>query len=170
MTEGTPLEIEYKFLIRMPDTEQLMRLGAQESAIVQTYLLSRDGQTERVRMRRYGDRTEYTHTRKERISPAVCREDEQSVSEEAYRELLGQADPRRNPIEKRRYCVPYEGYLYEIDVYPFWQDRAVMEVELEREDARFPIPPFVEVIRDVTADRRYKNSMLAVAVPQDPLE
>ena len=37
-----------------------------------------------------------------------------------------------------------------------------MEVELENEAQEFPIPEFVSVIREVTSDKRYRNSALAV--------
>ena len=75
------------------------------------------------------------------------------------------ADPARRVIEKTRYLYPYEGQCFEIDVFPFWKDRALMELELECESQQINLPPAIEVIRDVTSDRRYTNSAIAREIP-----
>ena len=49
----------------------------------------------------------------------------------------------------------------EFDIYPFWNDRAILEIELEREDEGAAIPDYVQIIRDVSADPAYKNRSLA---------
>jgi len=66
-----------------------------------------------------------------------------------------QADPARNPICKTRYCLAHGKHYFEINVYPFWSDKAVMEIELLTENEPFEIPPFVNVLEDVTDDKRY---------------
>jgi len=48
-----------------------------------------------------------------------------------------------------------------VDLYPFWQDQAVLEVELEQEDDLISIPPELTVLREVTGDAAYKNAVLA---------
>lgn len=62
-------------------------------------------------------------------------------------------------IEKRRYEVPYEGLVWEID--EFLGDNAglvVAEVELEAEGQAVPLPPWVG--DEVTGDPRYYNAQL----------
>ena len=49
----------------------------------------------------------------------------------------------------------------EIDIYPFWDDRAVAEVEVGSEDEVVHLPDCIRVIREVTEDGRYKNASLA---------
>ena len=49
---------------------------------------------------------------------------------------------------------------YEIDVYPFWEETAILEIELEHEKQKYTIPNFIEVIGDVTGNRDYSNSSL----------
>ena len=66
-------------------------------------------------------------------------------------------------------CLPYRGKLLEVDLYPFWQDRAILEVELASEDETFALPDYLTVITEVTGDRRYKNVQLARSVPYDEL-
>lgn len=59
--------------------------------------------------------------------------------------------------------------MFEIDVYPFWTDRAIMEIELDDEGQDILFPPFIEIISEVTSDKRYTNSSLARHVPYDSI-
>ena len=160
-------EIERKFLIVMPEEEMLAALpGAGCDAIVQTYLAAEPGVTARVRRREGSDGTvTYTHTEKRRITDVTALEAEREIGEGEYRRLLKKADPALHPIEKRRWSVPMGDLLLEIDIYPFWQGQAVLEVELPTEDTPTEIPSYLSVLREVTADKRYKNVSLARAIP-----
>ncbi len=163
-------EIEKKFLIRYPSDELLSLIDEKKrSRIVQTYLLSDEGITARVRRREYSDRVEYTKTEKKRIDFISCFEDETELSEPEYKKELEKADQNRTPIEKERALLDFGGHTFEIDLYPFWNDRAIMEVELQNEDEAFEIPPSIEVIKDVTEDKRYKNARLAIEIPYDKI-
>lgn len=79
------------------------------------------------------------------------------------------ADLQRKTIIKTRYCIDCGEHTFEIDVFPFWDDRAIMEVELSHEDERFTVPQGIEMIREVTGDKRYTNSSLAREIPQDEI-
>lgn len=59
------------------------------------------------------------------------------------------------------------GRVLEIDVYPFWEHTAVLEIELPDEGAPVSIPPQIRVLREVTADRRLKNAVLAQRIPDE---
>ena len=76
------------------------------------------------------------------------------------------ADPACRTIEKTRYCVREGGFVWEIDVFPFWSDKAFLDVELPREDTPVTPPAFVRVIREVTDDNRYTNHALAIELPE----
>ena len=163
-------EIERKFLIKYPSEELLSLVDEKKrSRIVQTYLVSEDGITSRVRMREYSDGVKYTKTEKKRISFISCFEEERVLSEEEYEKELEKADRRRNPIEKQRLLLDFGGHTFEIDLYPFWNDRAIMEIELSAEDEAFELPSSVEIIRDVTEDVRYKNARIAIEIPKDEI-
>ena len=123
----------------------------------------------RIRLRRYADGVEYTKTEKMRISDMSCYEDERVISEAEYAAELKNADPERHPIEKERLLLRCEGHIFEIDLYPFWSDRAIMEVELLSEDEEYILPDGIEIIRDVTGDKRYKNARLAKEIPNELL-
>lgn len=156
-----PYEIERKYLIRRPDAAWLGKLP-DRSEIVQTYLVEPEGGGRaRVRMRRRNGITTCTYTIKRRVNELRAIELEREISPEEYDRLLKQADPTRAPIHKTRCCLPYCGQLFEIDLYPFWNDRAIMEIELKDESQAVLWPPEIELIREVSSDRRYSNAALA---------
>jgi len=159
-------EIERKYLIYMPDSN-LLEQSAEMTEITQTYLLSEKGTTARVRKRGTDGKYTYTHTEKRRVNDIKRVETEREISPEEYRQYLQSADPGRNVIYKKRFCILYEGQLFEIDVYPFWTDRAIMEIEMEHEQQSVKLPPFVKLIREVSGDRRYTNASLAKEVPTE---
>lgn len=166
--EPEPLEIERKFLIAYPDLDWLERLPAcRRVEISQTYLLSENG--DQVRVRRRGENGSYIYfkTRKRTISDAVRLEIEEQLSHEQYTELLKDADPDRRPIEKLRYCMVYDSQYFELDVFPFWNDRAILEIELPSEDAEIRFPPELKILREVTDDPDYRNSALARSLPNE---
>ena len=159
------LEIERKYLIRMPEPALLRSLPVSE--IEQVYLLTPEGERERIRRRDYGDRTVFTHTAKRRMSDLTRLEIEREITEEQYRMLLAMADPARRPIRKKRYLYDYDAQLFEIDVFPFWDDRALMELEMESEGQEVRLPPEIGIIREVTAEKRYTNSAIAREIPRE---
>ncbi len=168
MQSKLPLEIERKFLIEYPDLKELERLsGGNFSDISQTYLVGEKGTSERVRLRTRDGVTVYTHNTKIKLSSMKRIEFEDEVSEDEYRELLKRADPNCRTIKKVRYCVPHGGFTFEIDVFPFWSDKAFMEVEMPSEDTSVDLPNFVKIIREVTDDNRYTNHALAIKLPED---
>ena len=163
------LEIERKFLIRKPDKKWL-ETEAEGWDMVQTYLI-KDGSGLNSRVRKSSGKggSVFTHTQKRHISAMSREEYEREISEEEYRELLLKADPERRPIEKRRYVLMYKGQCFEIDLFSFWPDRALMEIELEDEAQKVDFPPEIEIIKEVTEDKRYTNSSLAREIPMEPL-
>ena len=112
----------------------------------------------------------YTHTEKLRVSDLRRVENEREIGEAEYCELLRRADPSRQTIAKTRWVLPWRGQLFEIDIFPFWDDRALMEIELTEENQAVELPPQIRVLREVTGDRRYTNSSLSREILREPLE
>ena len=157
--EPEPLEIERKLLIDYPDLALLDSLPNCKSVeIEQIYLQDKS----RIRKRGANGSYMYFHTVKTSITDVKRIETETRITEQEYQMRKEQADPARNPICKTRYCLAHGKHYFEIDVYPFWSDKAVMEIELLTENEPFEIPPFVNVLEDVTDDKRYRNSALAL--------
>ena len=170
MENTIPLEIERKYLIQLPDEGTLDSLALGRDWIEQTYLLAEEGTTERVRARRSpGGEPVYTHTVKRRRSALTREELEQEISREEYEALLGRADPTLRVICKTRWRIPYEGHILEVDRFPFWADRAILEVELGSETEGVALPDWGLLIREVTQDERYTNRSMADHIPYEPL-
>ena len=161
--EPTPMEIERKYLISRPNLHLLEKLPNCELVhIVQTYLKSDDPSEER-RIRQRGSNGSYVYfmTRKKKGDGIKRVEIENRLSQEEYIALLVEADPAYRPIHKERYCLSANGLYYEIDIYPEWKDKAIMEIELHSEDQEVVFPDEIDVIREVTDDPAYSNHELA---------
>ena len=156
---GNGIEIERKFLTEYPDLDIISaQKGYYKSDILQTYL-AKEGA--RVRARRYDGKTVYYYTEKKKITDISRIENEREISKEEYDSLIKNADKTRKPIKKKRFVFEFSGHVFEIDVYPFWQDVAIMETELSKEDEEIVFPTFIKIIKEVTHDERYTNTSLA---------
>lgn len=160
--EPEPYEIERKFLIEYPDISQLeSRSDCRKVEIIQTYLNA--GENEEVRVRQRGADGSYIYfkTVKKKITDTVRVEIEDRLSQSEYLQLLMNADTSMHQIRKTRYCLSYNSQYFEIDIYPFWNNQAIVEIELISEDQEIQMPDFLKVIKEVTDDEAYKNSALA---------
>ena len=160
--EPEPYEIERKFLIEYPDIAELDKLpNCQRVEIIQTYLTSPEGEESRVRQRGVDGNYIYFQTIKKKVTDLKRVEVERRLSKDDYLRLLMDASPNFRPIRKTRYCLTYENQYFEIDVYPFWKDKAIMEIELANENTEIRFPAQIKVIKEVTEDETYKNASLA---------
>ena len=165
-----PIETERKFLIKIPSYEAMQsQKDFRIRKITQTYLQSEGKKNARVRAVKENEKTTYIKTVKERISTLSCYEDEHVISQAEYEKLLLIADKEKKSIHKIRYSFEYCNHVLEIDVYEFWNDRATLEIELKSEDEQFSIPSFLEVVKEISEDGRYKNTNLAKSVPYDEI-
>ena len=157
-----PFEIERKFLVEFPDLSVLeQQSSCHKVEIIQTYLNAPAGEELRVRQR--GEKGHYTYymTSKRPISDVKRIEVEERLTQNQYIDLLMEADPAKRPIRKTRYCLTYDNQYFELDIYPFWQDKAILEIELQDENDEIRFPDEFKIICEVTGDPEYKNSYLA---------
>lgn len=167
--EPEPFEIERKFLIKFPDLAMLERLpNCSKVEIIQTYLRC-GNQGEEIRVRQRGRNEDYifTETIKKRVSALRRVEIERRLTQVEYLSLLMDADTALNQIRKTRYCLSFSNQYMEIDIYPFWQRQAVLEVELSDESAEIVFPEFIEVMQEVSGEGIYENRSLAKNVPDE---
>ncbi|MBQ3425418.1 MAG: hypothetical protein IJH38_09495 [Clostridia bacterium] len=171
MNAGRHCEIERKYLIRFPDIQTLKaQKGVEQWEIVQIYLtVPGPGETRRIRQVVCGGEIRYYKTFKKRLSDLSNMEDEGEIDQLEYIRLSKEVQPGCRPLGKTRYRIPYQGHMLEFDIYPFWQDRAILEIELERENEGAAIPDYVHIIRDVSADPAYKNRALAENVVMEEI-
>lgn len=149
--EPEPLEIERKYLIEYPDIEWLENApNCQRIEIIQTYLKSDADEEVRVRQRGINGNYIYFKTIKKKVSDIKRVEVEKRLSQAEYLALLMEADTSKRQIRKTRYCLTYKGQYFEIDVYPFWNDKAIAEIELSDENAEIIFPKQIKIIKEVT--------------------
>lgn len=148
------LEIERKWLVRIPDNLEEF----QYENIEQAYLAPGSGFRGRVRC--LDDKFIYTE-KAPTSDPEVRIENEKEITAEEYRSLL--KNKVGNIIKKRRYIIPYGGHTFEFDVFENTAEAgyALMEAELAHKDETVELPPFVDVISEVTDDVYYTNRNLS---------
>lgn len=163
--EPIPTEIERKFLIKKPTLDQIAAMGCiSEIKIVQTYLNRSDPDVER-RIRQRGSKDDgYTfyYTEKKDISDGERIEKERAITHREYIDLITDADTSLHQISKTRYCFIYgdKNLYYELDVYPFSDEYAILEIELKDIHDDIDLPPF-EIVKEVTNDKNYRNYEIA---------
>ncbi len=162
-----PLEIEYKYLISYPNISELQNQPEYKvEEMCQVYVelpedTDENGRYCRIRSVRGKDGIKYIKTFKESISHMTRIEVESEITEEEFKTLLNFRRRGYSPIYKHRHTFCLFGFNYEVDVFPFWDDRAYLEIEVDSEDTKPPIPDFIHIIKDVTEDIRYRNTALA---------
>lgn len=159
------LEIERVWLLRgepaLPDARTAIR-------IEQGYLLGPDGVRHGARLRRAigpGGTVHCTMTRKSGMG-LVRHEEEYALEPAAFDELWPQTVGRR--LSKIRHVVPHGSLRWEIDGF-IGLDLWLAEVELPSVDTTIDPPAWLApwIVREVTADPRYRNSALALrGLPQ----
>ena len=160
--EPAPFEIERKYLIEYPDIAWLESLpNCEKVEIIQIYLKVTDDEEIRVRQRGYGGHYIYYLTRKVKVNEHKHIKMERRISENEYLNLIMNSDASLGRIRKDRYCLTYESQYFQIDVYPFWKDRAIAEIDLYDQYEGVKFPDKIKVIKEVTDDPEYKNTSLA---------
>jgi len=167
--EPSPKEIERKFLIKKPTIEEIEKLGyISKTNIIQTYLYCEGNDIER-RIRQRGTKEDgfsFYYTEKSDIGYGIRIENENKISPEEYISYLAEADTTLHQISKVRYCFIYDNKYFEMDLYPFSSEYAIVEIELNDINEEFEFPP-LRLIKEVTDDKRYKNNYLAKSLTLD---
>lgn len=155
------LEIERKFLVEMPDLKKLELLKL--ISITQTYLIDgENGSQRRVRRISCDDNVSMTYTEKIFVSPVIREESEKFINSDEYISLLKEAKDTAT-VEKKRAVFLYQNQRFELDMYPFSQKYAILELELESPEQKIYFPTYVNVIKEVSGNELYSNINLANA-------
>lgn len=160
----TSFEIEKKLLIEYPDISYLNSLpNAQAVEIEQAYLKENEKKV-RVRKRGFDGNFIYYKTMKKSIGGMKKQETEESLTKAQYEKYKEKAQLF---ISKIRYCISENNTYYELDVYPFWKDKATLEIELTNEDEKYALPKYIKVIKDVSEDKSYSNYNLSKQISKE---
>ncbi|SMC55147.1 adenylate cyclase [Desulfocicer vacuolatum DSM 3385] len=149
------IEIERKFLVKsISGLMPWQRSGLIPLTLRQGYLKNSKDVTVRIRT---SDETGYI-TVKGPTKNASRKEFEYEIALAEAIEMLALCQDAI--IEKKRYCMDYKGFRWEIDQFSGKnQGLVVAEIELSTPDEYFDKPPWLG--REVTSDPRYCNACLA---------
>lgn len=152
-----PIENERKFLLlREPDQIPVPHVRIE---IEQLYL------TDGARIRRRGQNGNYTyfHTVKKPIGPGKNIETEHQISGRDFGLLRKTMDQKTVPVLKHRTCFLWDHQYLELDSFTSPAAGMVMlEIEIDEDDQKISIPPFLSVDREVTADQAYTNRYISL--------
>ena len=151
------LEIERKFLISRPEESLLASFPVCDFVEISQAYINKHG--ERFRVRKRGKNGEYIYikTQKIKISDIKRTELESRITKEEYENAV----KGERVLSKRRYLILYKNKCFELDVFEFWKDIALLEIELKSENEQFEIPLGINVVREVTQEAEYRNSVIA---------
>ncbi len=145
-------EIERKFLV---SSDEWASETTSQTPFRQAYIASMEDRSVRVRIK---GTEQATLTIKVGTSALVRDEYEYDIPVDDAEELLASAPGI--VIEKTRYTVDHEGFVWEVDVFEgLYKGLVVAEVEMDAETDRPPLPAWLG--REVTGDRRYSNQYLS---------
>ena len=160
--EAEPMVEKRKYLIEMPDLENLK--SAHNAAVIdmmQTYLVTTKPNAERrIRQQKNGEDYLYFYTEKRTREDGGKWVTEKPISEKVYVGYLMEADNTMHSVRKTKYRFISGACRYEVDVYPFCDDRAVLFQYAPKEETL--LPEDIHVIREVTGMAEYKNRQLAM--------
>ena len=116
--------------------------------------------TRRIRQQRNGEDYLYFYTEKHMTESGQW-ETEKPIAEKQYIRYLMEGDTSLHAVHKIKYRFTYNTTAFEIDVYPFCAERAVMRAALPVGQNTLDVPPQIEILREVTGDPAFKNRQLA---------
>ena len=161
---GTPArqEVWHKYLIELPTRKTLEQVYRAASIdMMQTYLTrSTPNVVRRVRQQKNGGDYLYFYTEKHTAASGQW-ETERPISEKEYIRYLMEGDTSLHTVHKTKYRFTHGGCRFEVDVYPFSPDRAIMRAALPKDGPAPDMPPEIRILREVTGDPAYKNRQLA---------
>lgn len=146
-------EIERKFLVSSDDWRGM---GDGGTVLKQAYLVTMDDRS--VRVRTFGG--DYARLTIKIGKTALVRDEFEydlplADAEELFSQAIGIV------IEKTRYRIPIDDFVWEVDVYDGTLNGLVVaEVEMRSEDDQPALPAWIG--REVTGERRYSNQCLAL--------
>lgn len=158
-----PMDKKHKYLIAMPDMNQLVvNYGAVPFEMTQNYLVVTNPRIERrIRKQKNGSDYLFFYTEKHLMEDGTMWDTERPISSKEYKKYLLEAEPELQPVHKVKYRFNLDRQRFEIDVYPFSKEKAVMFAYAGNDTDEISPPPEIEILREVTGNPEYKNKTLA---------
>jgi len=93
------------------------------------------------------------------------------ITAREFIQLGDQKDVNKKPIEKIRHCFIYKNQNFVVDVFQNVVGKpTILRIETNDKDEVVNIPPFVQIIREVTGDKNYLTNTMTSKDYQTPKE
>jgi len=160
LNENTLHNYQRKFLIDYPNIKYLESLDyCQRVEILQTYIGEEDNF---IRLRRRGINRHYVYF-ETRFNNGII--NERRITSREYKDILFNVKHKK-VIRKTRYCLREKSQYFNVDVFPFYKDKAIISIDLDHEYDKIIFPEFVNIQKEITHDPEYANYNLAKEVEQ----
>lgn len=164
---GVPIPIDsfQKFLISMPNLRRLEKdfyCNFSKVDITRTYLTSKSNVVERsvIKTGSEGDFA-YYYTEKRHFDGYDQIDVERHITKKEYLSILSNDSEIIKEIQKIRYGFVWNNKYYELDVFDFCKDKAILKVQLTDRSDKVEVPSVLNVLMDITNDMSYTNFSLA---------
>lgn len=132
------------------------------SHITQTYLVAEPDTEVRLRSRMWGAKRANILLSRKHLSDGQVVITERQVTNPVYESLLQQADPYRHTIYKNRKSFIWQGQYFELDIFEAPHDGLIiLEAKGTELSHDVTIPPFLQVVEDITNNTKFYNHNLA---------
>ena len=152
------IEIERAYLTERPTDKLLNVLPFCHAVDIEQCYIKTNKQQFRIRKRGESGFYKYYITQKSDISSIRRSEYEQEITADDY-ELYKQS--AYSKLSKTRYYLCVNDKYFELDIYPFSDIYARLEIELISEEDEFDRPPFLICHKEVTGEYEYSNKHIA---------
>lgn len=149
-----------KFLVsKMPS--DVMFPSFQDFHVCHEYLISANPKIQlRLRMRGQGVTYSYQYTVRQARANNQVVELRRQISHRDYLNLLAQRDSSHYTVQKTRRCFLWQNFYFQLDAYmppcsPRCEGLVLLETYTTLKSSEVKLPPFLEIIKDVTDDLDY---------------
>lgn len=163
-----PIEDELWFSVKENFDPSQIHVPYTKIYIEQDYLFTKNSEDElRVRMKEISGERMYIMTSKREIGGSKREEIERQLTPDQYLKILNEKRSNlHRTIKKWRYCFIYNYQYFELDEIIDYEEyglpRFKMEFSRTLENQKVLLPPFIPILNDVTGDKNYKTSQMAL--------
>lgn len=149
-----------KFLVARMQPDDLFPIY-QDFQVVHEYLVSAKPDLQlRLRMRGQGNTYSYQYTVRRLRAYNQIVELRRQISHRDYLNLLAQRDDSHYTVYKKRRCFLFGNFYFQLDSYlppcsPSCKGLILLETYTTKKSSEVELPPFLEIIKDVTNDSDY---------------
>lgn len=153
-----PVQRQYRYLVDKLDINKLKDIRMVKLEIEQIFIESENDETIMIRKTTKDGNSIYSKTVKKDTNISNERiVSTKKISETEYSEYT---KINKKLIRKHRYCFTYNNQYYKLDIFEEPEGMMILETDLTNESIELKIPDFIDGVKDITHDIKYRNSYI----------